>query len=451
MSSIDLLAARHCCIQGIQAVAASTAIEYAYTIKAIVGNGNPSTLAVNKAALEASIGQPFGIAQSKNGDLFIALSSNHVVLKVEFNKNDGTSLVKIIAGTGSLGRGGENMPATQSALYRPIAITLIEDTNGEVTAMLIVEGSNHRVRKMDMASGIINTIAGGGGQKIDGIQATEFSLNGPYYAYYDKSTGNIFIAETFGNKIRRVNAIDGTITTVFGTCTVSGGGNGDGGLAVDACLNGPQFLTMNEDGEWFIVENVANVIRKVGLDGKIETVAGGGESMGDAPAKEVMLSSPRFAALTPSGELLVADFYGGRIRKLDKNGFMRVIAGGGTVVSGQLTPAKTASLKPSSVIYARDGTDDILIGDHNGYIMKLSIVECSGVKANSASACSGHGSCIGTDQCQCNDGWSGSDCSITHCFGFTSNHPNVCSGHGKCVKPYECHCDVGHRGHHCHR
>ncbi len=432
------------CDTGIQAAAVD---KYADMIKPIVGNGNKA-LNVNVPALEASFDRAFGIAQSSNGDIYFAAPDPNVVLKVEFNKLEGTSRVTIVAGTGTAGKGGEDILATASALNFPVSVTLIEDSNGKVTTMLIAEASNYRIRKVDMDTGKIKTIAGKlSGQSTDGTPATEFSFSGPYHAYYDKSSDDIFIVDYHKHQILRMFANNGTISTVVGKCTVPGE-LGDGGLAIDACLKNPYYLTMNKDGEWFIADTHNNRIRKVGLDGKIQTVAGGGEQIDDAPATQVFLNRPRYVHFTPSGELLVVDEYGQRVRKMDKNGFMRVIAGGGTTVPvpGVAITAKTASFRPSAAIYARDGSDDILISDHNGYIMRLSIAECDGVRADNGSVCSGHGSCVGIDQCQCNDGWSAEDCTVARCFGFTSGHPSICSAHGSCVAPDGCTCNDGWMG-----
>ncbi len=143
------------------------------------------------------------------------------------------------------------------------------------------------------------------------------------------------------------------------------------------------------------------------------------------------------------------------IRKMEESGFMRVIAGGGieSPSSNNPIPAKTAFVQPLVVAYARDGGDAIFIGDNRGFIFKLTIsTKCYGVEYDNSAVCSGHGSCIGTDQCQCNDGWMGMDCSITHCFGVTSNlSDRVCSGKGKCVRRNNCECYDGFRGHKCQR
>ncbi len=161
---------------------------------------------------------------------------------------------------------------------------------------------------------------------------------------------------------------------------------------------------------------------------------------GDALAKNVQLKSPRSIDFTPSGEMLVADFDNEVIRAMDSNGFARVIAGGGNELPKTPIPAKTGVFSPLSVVYARDGSDVLFIGDMSGNIYKL-YVGCYGIESDNGAVCSGHGTCITTDQCKCDTGGT----------RFTSNHPGVCSGKGKCVRPNKCHCVAGHAGHKCHQ
>ncbi len=426
-----------------------------YFISTIAGTGD-GDLKVNVPALEATFGVIFGITQSTNGDLYVTANVNHVVLKLEFDKQEGTWFnVTIIAGTGTEGTGADDVLGTESALKLPTGISLIENSNGEVTAVLINEYNNHRIRKLDMSTRKITTIAGTGsfGFSGDGSPAKDAQLWFPRHVYYDKSTDDIYIADMTNNRIRRVR--DGTISTVVGkTCTGSEG-LGDGGQATGACLQSPNQLIMNDAREWLIADRDNQLIRKVDSTGIITTVAGGGTETDDAPATSVQLNKPQSIAFTLYGELLVADYGESVIRKMDQSGFMKTIAGGGseTPSSDNPIPAKTAFIEPTVVAYARDGSDAIFIGDDSGYIFKLTSKRmCYGVWSDNSAVCSGRGSCVATDQCQCNDGWMGLDCSITHCFGVTSILPDrVCSGKGQCVRPNKCHCDQGFRGHKCHK
>ncbi len=405
------------CSSNVQSVALSTGGgDVTYFISKIAGKGG-RTLTVNVPALEAVFGSVTDLAQSKNGDLYVTAngdslpeSQHNVVLKLAFNKQEGTwSNVTIIAGKrGPTGKGDDDVVGTESALNYPNGISLIEDgSTGEVTAILIADWGNHRIRKLDMSTRIITTIAGTSiqGSTGDDGPATDAQLKFPRRVYYDKSNGDIYIVDSRNNRIRRVRS--GTISTVVGkTCTGSDG-LGDGGQATDACLNEPYYFTINDAGEWLIVDYGNNRVRKVDLHGIISTVVGGGTETGDALATSVKLSSPSSISLTSSGELLVAEYGKSVVRKVDDSGFMRVIAGGGSKApSNNPIPVKTAIFKSLVVSYARDGSDAIFIGEDRCYIYMLSHqTKCYGVWSDNSAVCSGHGSCIGTDQCQCDDGW----------------------------------------------
>ena len=268
--------------------------------------------------------------------------------------------------------------------------------------------------------------------------------------YYDQSTGNIFIADTNNNRIRKVSG--GKISTVVGKTCSDSDGLGDGGQATAACLKSPFDFTMNDAGEWFIADYGNNRVRKVDLHGIVTTVAGGGTIIGDALATSVRLNSPPSISLTSSGEMLVIDYNGNVVRKMDASGFMKAIAGGGSESpsSTDPIPAKTAAIKPKVVAYARDGSDAIFIGDLGGYVFMLSNrAKCYGVWSDNSTVCSGHGTCMGPDECKCENGWTGHDCSVAYCYDIKFNDKSVCSGHGSCIKTDACECDDGWSGTNC--
>ncbi len=328
----------------------STGAGVTYIMSKIAGNG-AGFLKVNVPALEAMFTDTTGLAQSKNGDLYTVDRLNHIVLKFEFNSTKGTwSNVTVMAGTRTAGKGDDDIVGTQSALNNPRGLSLIEDSlTGAVTAILIADTNNDRIRKLDMSTRKITTIAGTGtsGFSEDDGPAKDAQLWSPPHVYYDKSKGDIYIVDSRNKRIRRVRG--GKISTVVGKTCGDSDGLGDGGQAVDACLNEPYYFTMNNVGEWFVVDRGSQLIRKVHLNGTVTTVAGGGTETGDAPATSVKLSSLENIAFTPSGNLLVAQYSSEShlIRKMDHSGFMKVIAGGGDQIpsSNNPIPAKTADIR----------------------------------------------------------------------------------------------------------
>ena len=300
-----------------------------------------------------------------DGDFFAAGLYN-VVLKFEFNQEEGTwTNVTIVAGTGEKAKGDDGILGTASALNTPMGLSLIENANGDPA-----DNANHRVRKLDMSTRMITTIAGNGvsGDVGDGGLAKDAQLKLPRHVYYDKSNDDIYILDTGNKRIRRVR--DGTITTVVGKPCSFGGALGDGGQATGACFSFPIHFMMNNAGEWFVVDFSDNRIRKVYLNGTITTVAGGGTITGDAPATSVKLNNPMSIAFLPSDEMLIADHGGASvIRKMDNSGFMKIIAGGGSeaLSSTDPIPAKNVSTSPLAFAIARDGSDAIFVCDNSGY------------------------------------------------------------------------------------
>ncbi len=275
----------------------------AYYISTVAGTGD-GALKVNVPALEAKFGSVNDIAQGKNGDLYVAAGGKHVVLKLSGFKQEGTwtDVVIIVGSSGGAGEGSDGVLGQQCALNNTSGLSLIEKVNGEI---FIADSGNHRVRQWDMVRRIIMTLAGTGSFGFSGDEALakDAQLWFPRHVYYDKSNSDIYIADTGNNRIRRVRG--GIITTVAGKTCTSSDGLGDGGQAVGACLRSPYHFRMNAAGEWFIVDYGNDRIRKVDSNGIITTVAGGGTVTGDAPATSVQLNKPQSIAFTIYGELLV--------------------------------------------------------------------------------------------------------------------------------------------------
>jgi len=152
------------------------------------------------------------------------------------------------------------------------------DANGNV---FIADTVSNKVRKVTPA-GIISTFAGGGngspgGRILEGIPATSAPLNLPYAVAVD-SVGNVFVADTGGGLVRKVDG-SGIINTVAGSTSATA--LGDGGPATSALLASPQGIAVDTSGNLFISDTVSGLVRKVTKDGVINTVAGGGASTAD--------------------------------------------------------------------------------------------------------------------------------------------------------------------------
>ena len=227
-----------------------------------------------------------------------------------------------VAGTGARAFSGDGRQATASPLVRPLALAI-----GPAGELYIAEGN--RIREVTK-DGRISTFAGTGaaGGDGDGGPAAQAQLNIPQGLALD-SVGNVYIADTLNNRVRRVSA-DRIITTVAGTGEA--GFAGDGRPGRQAKLNLPTGLAIGSGDTLYIADTGNNVVRQVGVDGAIHTVAGTGEAgyRGEAGrAVDAVLHAPAGLAFDGEGNLYIADTLNQRVRRIDVNGQIETVAGTG--------------------------------------------------------------------------------------------------------------------------
>ncbi len=278
-------------------------------ITTVAGSGSPGWSGDGLAATAARLQFPQDIAVAANGDLYIADTGNHSIRKVAA----ATGVITTIAGIGSPGSSGNGGAATLARLSSPRGIVL--GTNGDY---FLADRGNSMIRKVTVATGIITTYAGTGtnGYTGDGGLATAARLRNPEGVELG-SNGDLYIADTSNHAIRRVSAATGVISTVAGTGT--SGYTGDGGLATAARLNGPESVTVSASGDLYVADRGNNVIRRFAVGGTISTIAGTGTAgySGDGgAATAARLNGPAGIAVDPSGVIYIADTSNQRIRKI---------------------------------------------------------------------------------------------------------------------------------------
>jgi sugar lactone lactonase YvrE len=173
---------------------------------------------------------------------------------------------EVIAGGGDIGDGG---PATQAVLAHPGCLAV--DRQGNV---YIADAMLHRVRRVDLATGRIETVAGTGfpGYNGDGIPARRAQLNYPGGLLVDESKDRLFIGDYYNNRVRMVDLKTGIITTIAGNG--GPGAEGDGGPAVQATMLNPHAITMDEKGRLIVTSAVAQSVRRIDLErGVIESLS----------------------------------------------------------------------------------------------------------------------------------------------------------------------------------
>ena len=287
-------------------------------ITTVAGNGTSGSTGDGGPATSAQLKKPEDVYVAANGDLYIADTGNHEVRKV----SAATGVITTVAGSGPSGFFGDGGPATSAKLHSPAGITVA--ANGDI---YLSDTSNDRIRKVTAATGIITTIAGNGaaGYLGDGGAATSARLSSPEGVAL-AANGDLYIADTANHAIRKVSAATGIITTYAGTGTA--GFLGDGGAATSARLNAPQAVAVNSAGDLFIADTVNNRIRRVAAgSGTITTIAGTGTAGGTGdggPATAARISSPRGIAVAATGAYYIGDRGNSRVRKV--TGLIAVVA-----------------------------------------------------------------------------------------------------------------------------
>jgi sugar lactone lactonase YvrE len=337
-------------------------------ITTVAGNGSGGYWGDAEPATRIKMAAPLGVKVDAAGNIYIVDTENHRIRKVavEVNAETGFRLVTTIAGNGSAGYSGDGGPATEAMLKNPHDILL--DSAGNI---YIADTDNHRIRRVDAASGMITTVAGNGdgGYIGDDVPATSTRLNKPRGVYLD-AVGSIYIADTDNDRIRQVDAVTNIITTVAGNG--AGGYSGDDVSATSTRLNHPQSVFADATGNIYIADTDNHRIRRVAAATKIiTTVAGNGDGgyTGDGvPATSTRLNKPKSVFVDTSGNIHIADTDNKRIRRIDAvTNVITTVAGNGEGgYSGDGVPATDTQLnKPQGTFV--DTSGNIWIADTDNH------------------------------------------------------------------------------------
>ena len=278
-------------------------------ISTIAGNGVSGYSGDGGPATQASISQPGGLTMDGAGNIYFADSGNNIIRRIDAV----SGVITTIAGVPlAQGYSGDGFAATLANLSSPRGIAF--DTAGD---LFIADTSNNVIREVNATTGKIGTVAGTGtaGYNGDAILATLAELNSPWTVNVGIDN-SLYIADLSNNRVRKVNG--GVITTVAGTGSRSFGG--DGGAATAADLNDPASVILNPSGDLYIADSGNNRVRKVyASTGIIETVTGNDSEQfaGDGgPANLASLYAPYALYFDQSGNLFLADTLHNRIRHI---------------------------------------------------------------------------------------------------------------------------------------
>lgn len=289
-------------------------------VTTIAGNGEKAYNGDGGPATAASLAAPHELVFDMRGDLYIAERDNHVIRKIDMK----TGIISTVAGTGMAGFSGDGGPGAKAQLRQPHSV--IRDRDG---TLLICDIGNHRIRRLHLDTGLIETWAGTGEQKPtpEGAKVTGTPLNGPR-TMAQAPNGDIFLALREGNAIYRIDAKDQTLHKIAGSGET--GYSGDNGPALNAKfgganttgnvarLAGPKGLAWAPGDILYVVDTESHAIRKIDLKSGIITTVLGTGAIGDGPEPDPLqckLNRPH-AVWFASGTLYVADSEAHRIRIL---------------------------------------------------------------------------------------------------------------------------------------
>ncbi len=329
--------------------------------------GNTVTVG-GQPATAAELANPFGVAVGPTGTIYVADTFNNEIDSV----NPNTGVIKVLAGNGTAG--DVDGPALSAEFQSPRGLALDVPLN----LLFIADRDNNVIRELNLATGVVSTIAGTGtfGDSGTGIPATTAALANPTAVAVNSSGLDVFIADTFNNVVRELNLTTGIITTVAGTGTA--GFSGDNGPATSAELFDPSGLVVSPAGTLYISDSDNEVVRAVSASTQvITTIAGTPQTSGftgdGGLATSATLFTPWGLALNSAGTTLyIADRDNNAIREVNlTTGIITTFAGSGPFGStGDNGPATAATLSsPRSI--ALDSAGNLIIADTLGNQIRL--------------------------------------------------------------------------------
>ena len=353
------------CAPGGEVAAPEGVTNSAKAVHTLAGTGVSGSTGDGGPGGQAQLGNPFGVVIGPDGALYVGEVDTHRVRRLDMK----TNVISTVAGSGRKGYSGDGGPALEADLNEPYEVRFA--ANGD---MYFVEMRNHVVRKVDAASGAVTTVAGTGeaGYSGDGGPAVEARLHEPHSIELD-GMGSLYIADIKNHRVRRVDLASGLISTFAGTGEQAP--TPDGALLEGAPLNGPRAIAFDPEGDMLIALREGNAVYRVELRaGTLRHVAGTGERgyAGDGgSAKQALLSGPKGISVDVEGNVYIADTESHTIRRIDsKSGVIETVVGFGDRGDGpDGRPLSCGLARPHGVFAASNGA--VYIGDSENHRVRV--------------------------------------------------------------------------------
>jgi streptogramin lyase len=334
-------------------------VAHANEIVTIAGNGRESISGDGGPARNAGIGQPFGLAIGPDSALYVCSVANHVIRRVDLS----SGLISTVAGTGVKGYSGDGGPPAKARLNEPYEVRF--DPAGN---MFFVEMQNQIVRRVDARTKRISTIAGSGvkGFSGDGGPAVRARLSSPHSIALDHA-GQLYICDIGNHRVRKVDLASGTIDTFCGTGKRAP--TPDVAPLAGTPLDGPRALDFDGHDALYLALREGNACFRIDLrEGRIHRVAGTGKKgyAGDGgDPRSAALNGPKGIAIGPQGEIFLADTENHVIRVI-REGRIETVAGDGRMGDGtDGDPRRCRLARPHGIFVDRQGI--VYIGDSSNH------------------------------------------------------------------------------------
>lgn len=353
-------------------------------IQTVVGNGYQGHLGLRGPATAAELLSPFNVAVDKSGNLFIADNASEQIFKVDV----ATGNLSVFAGTGAGGYSGDGGPATAATFNHPFGLAF-----GPGGDLFVSDSRNNVIRKIDVSTGIIKTVAGNGlgagpgdadacASVTTGVKAKQTALCNPFGIAVD-GDGNVYFTNST-SQVLKVTASTGIVSLVAGTGSY--GYAGDGGPAVNATLSWLPGLALDPQGNVYVTDAGNCAIREIAAGtGIITSIVGSPSSpysgtcglSGDGgPASSALISAPFGLSVDASGDIFVSDNSNNVVRMVSAgNGNIYTVAGSSANghgiygYSGDGGPAVNATLAyPLGVTI--DAAGNLYINDNENFVIR---------------------------------------------------------------------------------